>query len=120
MEYNHYNSQLNQVPPYPQGNFDFRNMPPSATPVVSSSTAKNILDYKDSPESFVNSVLRTAIGKEARFYFSYPDSIKWRDMMYEGKLEVVGEDYIVVREKSTKHLHVLLMLYLEYVVFEEE
>ena len=72
MEFNQYNSQLNQVPPYPQANFDFRNAPPSAMPVVSN--AKNILDYKDSPESFVNSVLRTAIGKEATFYFSYPSS----------------------------------------------
>lgn len=113
MEYNQYN----QVPPYPQGNnFDFRNGSNSRPSVV----AKSILDYKDSPESFINSVLRTAIGKEARFYFSYPDSIKWRDMVYEGKIEVVGEDYLVVREKQTNHLHVLLLLYLEYVVFEEE
>ena len=41
-------------------------------------------------------------------------------MVYDGKLLVVGEDYMVVRETSTNHLHVLLLLYLEYVVFEEE
>lgn len=114
MDYNNqYNSQFNQqVPPFPQPNFDFRESKPS--------TMKSILDTKDQENSFVNSVLRTAIGKEASFYFSYPDSIKWRDMIYDGKLEVVGEDYIVVREKGTGHLHVLLMLYLEYVVFKEE
>ena len=114
MDYNNqYNSQFNQqVPPFPQPNFDFRDSKPS--------TMKSILDTKDQENSFVNSVLRTAIGKEASFYFSYPDSIKWRDMIYDGKLEVVGEDYIVGREKATGHLHVLLMLYLEYVVFKEE
>jgi hypothetical protein len=41
-------------------------------------------------------------------------------MVYDGKLLLVGEDYIVVKEKTTNHLHVLLMLYLEFVVFEEE
>lgn len=117
MEYNQYNQPLNQVPPYPQGNFDFRSQTNTRPSTIA---AKSILDYKDSPESFINSVLRTAIGKEARFYFSYPDSIKWRDMVYEGKIEVVGEDYLVVREKQSNHLHVLLFLYLEYVVFEEE
>ena len=115
MDFNQYNSNLNQqVPPYPQPSFDYR----TNNPVANGN--KSILDTKDSENSFVNSVLRTAINKEARFYFSYPDSIKWRDMMYEGKLLVVGEDYIVIREKTSKHLHVLLMLYLEFVVFEEE
>ena len=41
-------------------------------------------------------------------------------MVYEGKLLVVGEDYIVIREKTSNHLYVLLMLYLQFVVFEEE
>lgn len=116
MDYNQYNSNQ-QVPPYPQPTFDFRNSNPVA---AGSSGPTSILDTKDSENSFVNSVLRTALNKQAKFYFSYPDSIKWRDMVYEGKLLVVGEDYIVVREKATNHLHVLLMLYLEYVVFEEE
>lgn len=115
MEYNQYNSQFGQqVPPYPQPNFDARISQSVA------STENSILSTKDSENSFVNAVLRTAINKNAKFYFSYPDSIKWRDMVYDGKLLLVGEDYIVVKEKTTNHLHVLLMLYLEFVVFEEE
>ena len=115
MEYNQYNSQYGQqVPPYPQPNFDVRNTQSVA------SVENSILSTKDSENSFVNAVLRTAINKEAKFYFSYPDSIKNRDMVYDGKLWLVGEDYIVVKEKTSGHLHVLLMLYLQFVVFEEE
>lgn len=119
MDYNQYNTQFGQhVPPYPQPGMDIRNTNNVMSNVKEGPTS--ILDTKDSENSFVNSVLRTALNKNAKFYFSYPDSIKWRDMVYEGKLLVVGEDYIVVREKTTNHLHVLLMLYLEYVVFEEQ
>ena len=115
MDFNQYNSQFNQVPPYPQPNLDYRESKPAAA-----TTGPSILDTKDSENSFVNAVLRRAVGKEASFYFSYPDSIKWRDVVYEGKWEVVGEDYIVVRENGTNYIHVLLMLYLEYVVFKKE
>lgn len=115
MDFNQYNSGNPQVPPYPQPNFDFRNASP-----IASDPNQTILTTKDSENSFVNAVLRTALNKEAKFYFSYPDSIKWRDMMYEGKLLVVGEDYVVIREKTSNHLYVLLMLYLEFVVFQEE
>ena len=111
MDYNQYNQN---VPPYPQPNFDFRESKPTYV------EKGKILENKDLENSFVNAVLKTAVGKEAKYYFTYPDSIKWRDMVYDGKLLVVGEDYMVVRETSTNHLHVLLLLYLEYVVFEEE
>ncbi len=113
MDFNQYNSQFNQVPPYPQPNLDYRESKPSTG-------GTSILDTKDSENSFVNAVLRKAIGKEASYYFSYPDSIKWRDMVYEGTLQVVGEDYFVIREKGTNYIHVLLMLYLEYVVFKKD
>lgn len=114
MDFNQFNNNQN-VPPYPQPSFDFRSNNP-----IASDPKQTILTTKDSENSFVNAVLRTALNKEAKFYFSYPDSIKWRDMVYEGKLLVVGEDYIVIREKTSNHLYVLLMLYLEFVIFEEE
>ena len=116
MNYNQYNSNFNnQVPPYPQPNMDYREVEQTAV-----AGGNSILDMKDSENSFVNAVLKRAIGKEAVYYFSYPDSIKWRDMAYEGVLEMVGEDYIVIRELNTNYIHVLLMLYLEYVVFKKE
>ena len=115
MDFNQYNSKYNQnVPPYPRPNLDYRD-----SNEVASTNTGTILDLKDSENSFVNAVLKRAIGKEATYYFSYPDSIKWRDMAYEGTLEMVGEDYIVIRETNTNYIHVLLMLYLEYVVFKK-
>lgn len=108
MDYNQLNSQFNgaqRVPPYPQPNFDNR-------------ASQAIIENKESEESFINNILRKSINKEATYYFSYPDSIKWRDVVYEGKLLTVGEDYIVVEEKDSKEKHVLLLLYLEWVVFK--
>ncbi|MCI5745601.1 MAG: spore coat protein GerQ [Erysipelotrichaceae bacterium] len=118
MNFNNYNSQINQnVPLYPTPNSEYRDTPKQTEPTAS---ITSILDTKDAENSFVNSVLKRAVGKTGKFFFSYPDSIKWRDMMYEGKLLAIGEDYIAIKEKGTELVHVLLLLYLEYIIFEYE
>ena len=74
MDFNQYNTQFGQqVPPYPQPGMDIRNTNNVMSNVKEGPTS--ILDTKDSENSFVNSVLRTALNKNAKFYFSYPDSI---------------------------------------------
>ncbi len=109
MDYNsHYNQNFGQmnVPPYPTSN--------------SNRTSSTIIENKDKELSFVNSVLKNLKGKEATYYFSYSDSIKWRDMEYKGSLIGIGEDYIVIKESLTGNKLILLLLYLEWVVYEGE
>ena len=68
MDYNQYNTQFGQhVPPYPQPGMDIRNTNNVMSNVKEGPTS--ILDTKDSENSFVNSVLRTALNKNAKFYF---------------------------------------------------
>lgn len=110
MDYNQFNSQFNNqtVPPYPTAN----NM--------MSHRASNIIDTKDKELSFVNAVLSKLRGVEATYYFSYPDSIKWRDVEYEGVLTSIGEDFISIKESKTGNHLVLLLLYLGWVAYKED
>lgn len=68
--------------------------------------------------TFVETILRNSIGKKAIFYFSYPDSDKWHDVIYEGTVLLIGEDYLIIADETTKKIEVLLMLYLNWVEYD--
>lgn len=121
MEFNNQrfnNGFMHQVPPYPS---------PESTMVsktndddrFSPEDAKQIkVEENGGADTFVNTVLRNTIGRRAQLYFSYPDSDKWRDIVYDGIIELIGEDYIIITDYETRKIQVLLMLYLEWVEYE--
>lgn len=98
---------MHQVPPYPTP--DER---------ADTETVKAKPQDNGGEDTFVNTVLRNTIGRRAQLYFSYPDSDKWRDIVYDGIIELIGEDYIIISDPTTKKVQVLLMLYLEWVEYE--
>ena len=124
MDYN--NNRFNapyphQVPAYPY---------PSPN---SNELRKNSDDYKDDGDkdltmaaidkvggrdTFVESILRNSIGTKATLYYSYPDSDKWHDVVYDGTILLIGEDYIIIADSATNKIVVLLMLYLNWVEYD--
>lgn len=103
------------VPPYPTPNYQNR-ITTSSPKSLQSALTSNEKFKQDGEDTFISSILRSSIGKTATLYFSYPDSIKWRDMVYTGVLELIGEDYIILR-KPEGNYQILLMLYLEWIEF---
>lgn len=71
-------------------------------------------------QSYVENILRLNRGKLATFYFSYPDSVEWRDKTYTGIIEAAGRDHIIISDPKTGKWYLLLMIYLNYVEFEEK
>ncbi len=106
---------MHQVPPYPTP--DGMVQPPT-NERAEVEPAKAKPQDNGGEDTFVNTVLRNTIGRRAQLYFSYPDSDKWRDIVYDGIIELIGEDYIIISDPATKKVQVLLMLYLEWVEYE--
>lgn len=106
---------MHQVPPYP---IPDGMVQPSPNERADTETVKAKPQDNGGEDTFVNTVLRNTIGRRAQLYFSYPDSDKWRDIVYDGIIELIGEDYIIISEPTTKKVQVLLMLYLEWVEYE--
>lgn len=106
---------MHQVPPYPTPDGMVR---PSLNERADTETVKAKPQDNGGEDTFVNTVLRNTIGRRAQLYFSYPDSDKWRDIVYDGIIELIGEDYIIISDPTTKKVQVLLMLYLEWVEYE--
>lgn len=71
-------------------------------------------------QSYIENILRLNRGKLATLYFSYPDSVEWRDKTYTGIIEAAGRDHIILSDPKTGRWYLLLMIYLNYVDFDEK
>lgn len=71
-------------------------------------------------QSYVENILRLNRGKLATLYFSYPDSVEWRDKTYTGIIEAAGRDHIIISDPQNGKWYLLLMIYLNYVQFDEK
>lgn len=71
-------------------------------------------------QSYVENILRLNKGKVASFYMTFPDSNEWRDRVFTGVVEQAARDHIVVSDSKTGKWYLLLTIYLDFIVFDEE
>lgn len=71
-------------------------------------------------QSFIENILRLNKGKVATLYFSFPDSVEWRDKTFTGVIEAAGRDHIIVSDPKNGRWYLLLSIYLNYVDFDEK
>ena len=71
-------------------------------------------------QSYVENILRLNKGKIASFYMSYPDSNEWRDKIFTGRVEQAARDHVVVFDPKNGKWYLILSIYLNYIVFDEE
>ena len=74
----------------------------------------------DDEQSYIENILRLNKGKQAKAYFSFPDSEKWRDKIFEGIIEEAGKDHLVMSDPNTGNWQLILLIYLNYVEFDEK
>ncbi len=85
---------------------------------LSVNSTNNAIAFEE--QSYVENILRLNKGKLATFYFSYPDSVEWRDRTYTGIIEAAGRDHIIISEPDSGRRYLLLNIYLNYVEFNEK
>ena len=94
---------------------------PSSNTINSTDSNKSLIMANNNLEqSYVENILRLNKGKLATLYFSFPDSVEWRDKTYTGIIEAAGRDHIILSDPKTGRWYLLLMLYLNYVDFDEK
>ena len=77
---------------------------------------------KDLPmeQSYVENILRMNKGKVASFYMTFPDAGEWKDKIFTGVVEQAARDHFVVSDPKTGKWYLLLSIYLDFIVFDEE
>jgi spore germination protein Q len=73
-------------------------------------------------QSYIENILRLNRGKLATVYMTFEgtrDGAK-RQQVFKGIIEAAGRDHIILSDPQTGTRYLLLMVYLDYVTFDEE
>lgn len=112
------NNNYYQNPMFPQENIG-EVLEPYNTPNQQTAPTINNLNYNDIQGPYNENILRANIGKIASFYMSFSDSVEWRDKVFRGVIEDAGRDHVIISDPKTGKWTLLVLLYLNYIEFEE-
>ncbi|MGE5455879.1 MAG: spore coat protein GerQ [Ignavibacteriales bacterium] len=91
------------------------------TPTPNQQEAPNYSTTDTSTEvSYIENILRLNFGKTVRIHMTFPDSNEWRDKEFTGIIERSGRDHIIISEPSTGKWQLLLMIYVDFITFDEK
>ncbi|UOQ87116.1 spore coat protein GerQ [Gracilibacillus salinarum] len=71
-------------------------------------------------ESYIENILRLNKGKTATVYMTFENNDRWNAKIFKGIIEAAGRDHIILSDPETGKRYILLMVYLDYITFDEE
>ena len=77
-------------------------------------------EYIPDEQSYIENILRLNRGKKVSIYQSFADADEWKDKVFTGIIEQSGRDHIVLSDPITGEWYLLLMIYVNYIKFDEE
>lgn len=103
------------------GNNNFPGTPLYAgnIPTPNQQTASNYASSLPLEQSYIENILRLNKGKKVRVHMTFPDSNEFRDREFVGIIEQSGRDHIILSEPSTGKWQLLLMIYVDFISFDE-
>ncbi|MFD1036904.1 spore coat protein GerQ [Virgibacillus byunsanensis] len=71
-------------------------------------------------QSYIENILRLNRGKHATVYMTFENNTQWNAKIFRGVVEAAGRDHIILSDPQTNRRYLLLMVYLDYITFDEE
>ena len=105
------------------GNPSFPNNPiytGNTTPPMNQGTEYTQVMQLPMEQSYIENILRLNKGKKVRVHMTFPDSNEFRDREFVGIIEQSGRDHIILSEPSTGKWQLLLMIYVDFISFDEK
>ena len=78
------------------------------------------VDELSMEQSYIENIIRLNKGKKVKAYCSFPDSISWRDKIFDGIIEEAGKDHLIISNPETGEWDLILMIYLNYITYDEK
>lgn len=69
-------------------------------------------------QSYIENILRLNIGKVATVYMNFENS-QWGSKIFKGTVLAAGTDHIILQDLNSEVRYILLMIYLNYITFDE-
>lgn len=70
-------------------------------------------------QSYIENILRLNRGKEVTVYMTFESGNGSEKKVFKGRIEAAGRDHIILSDQETGKRYLLLMVYLDYVTFDE-
>lgn len=86
-------------------------------------TYNNLLDGIENVDSLFNIMkdkLSNNIGRYVKVYASFTDSSKWHDVIFEGTLMAIADDFMIVKRNDNKQYDLISRVYINYISFFEK
>ncbi|WP_240035251.1 spore coat protein GerQ [Neobacillus notoginsengisoli] len=113
--------QMGQMGGFPMapGTGGFQVPPPPSLQQVTGPQIPGMLPVE---ESFIENILRLNRGKLATVYMTFEGTRdgQRRQQVFKGIIEAAGRDHLILSDPQTGTRYLLLMVYLDYVTFDEE
>lgn len=72
----------------------------------------------DNQQSYIENILRDNLNKVATVYMNFENS-QWGSKIFKGVLKGAGKDHIIIKDIQSETRYLLLMVYLNYITFDE-
>ena len=83
--------------------------------------APNYQEYIPDEQSYIENILRVNKGKKVSVYQSFADANEnEKTKVFTGIIEQSGRDHIILSDPNTGNWFLLLMIYVNYIKFDEE
>lgn len=89
-------------------------------PTPNQQTAPNYSDDIPFEQSYIENILRMNKGKKVTVHMTFPDSEQFKDREFSGIIEQSGRDHIILSDPSTGKWFLLLMIYVDFIIFDEK
>lgn len=100
-------------------NYTSNIVPIDGAPVNQTINDQDNLPNLPMEQSYIENILRLNKGKRAKAYVSFPDSLNWKDKIFDGRIEQAGRDHLVMSADDGRWF-LIPMIYLDYVEFNEK
>lgn len=71
-------------------------------------------------QSYIENILRLNRGKHVSVYMTFENNNEWNAKIFKGIIEAAGRDHIILSDPESGKRYLLLMVYLDYITFDEE
>ncbi|MEQ6388423.1 spore coat protein GerQ [Bacillaceae bacterium S4-13-58] len=94
--------------------------PTNGVTLSKSQTGIDVPGMLPTEQSYIENILRLNKGKQATVYMTFENNTQWNAKVFKGIIEAAGRDHIILSNPNTGRRYLLLMVYLDYITFDEE
>lgn len=89
----------------------------TAPPITNFST---LVPSTVTSQEYIFQLLKDNPNRFARVFMSFPDSVQWRDRIFEGTIVNSGKDYVIIKSRGQNEWYVLWTIYINFIEFTED